>query len=119
MSGWAQVVACRRLRSNCVQRQPQILAQVLGMLDPHGQPDQRVADPQSGTLRGGYGRVRHQGRMLDQALDAAEAFSQRENLAMLEETARAREIGVKVDRDDAAKAAVHLAPRKRMLGMRF
>ena len=59
----------------------------------------------------------HQRRVLDQALDAAQALGQREQLAVLEEALRAGEIGLQLDRDHAAEAA-HLPLRQRVLRMR-
>ena len=54
-----------------------------------------------------------------EALDAAEALGEREDLAALEETPRARESVAQLEGDHAAEAAAHLAPRQRVLRMRF
>ena len=56
-------------------------------------------------------------RMLDQALDAAETFGEREQLAALQEARRALEPALDAGGDDAAEAA-HLALGEFMLRMR-
>ena len=55
--------------------------------------------------------VGHDRRVLDQALDAAEALGEREQLRALEEALRAGEAALELDRDHAAEA-VHLAPAR-------
>jgi hypothetical protein len=52
--------------------------QVLAVLDPHRKPDQGVGDAQRRALIGRDRGVGHDGRMLDQALDPAQALGQRE-----------------------------------------
>ncbi len=63
--------------------------------------------------------MRHQRRMLDQALHAAQAFGQREHFARLEKTPRTVNVRVQIDRDNAAETAMHLVARQCMLRMRF
>ncbi len=72
--------------------------------------------PSVGAHLGWHRAVRHQRRMLDQALDAAEAFGQREQPAAFEETARIVERPVEFGRDHAAEGA-HLLLRQRVLGV--
>ena len=90
------------------------MPQILDILDPHRQADQAVADAQPGPLFGRDAGVRHQGRVLDQAFHAAQAFGQGEHGAAFQEAPRARQVGIEVDRDDAAET-VHLALRQRVL----
>src|SRR5689334_2729594 len=61
-----------------IQRAPQIALQVLRILDADRQPYEAVADAECCTLLRGNRRVRHDGRMLDQALHSAEALRERE-----------------------------------------
>ena len=53
------------------------MARVLQVLDADRQAHQGVADAQRGALRRRDAGVRHQGRVLDQAFHAAQAFGRR------------------------------------------
>ena len=58
----------------------------------------------------------HDRRVLDQALDAAQALGQREDPQRFEKAPRAGEVAVRsIERDHAAEAAVHLALGERVL----
>src|SRR4029077_17840149 len=74
-----------------------------------------VADAERGAGRGRERGVRHDARVLDEALDAAETLGEREQLALLERAARGPESAAQHRGDDAAVAARHLALRQRML----
>src|SRR6266849_1472953 len=60
--------------------------------------------------------MRHEGRVLDQTFDPAEALGQREQPAALEEASGAVERAFKLDRDHAAERA-HLRSGERVLRM--
>lgn len=62
--------------SNRIQRILQIAPQILDMFYPDREPHQCIADAQQRALRGRNRRMRHDGRMLDQALDPAQTFRQ-------------------------------------------
>src|SRR5438105_12886340 len=57
--------------------------QVVDALDPDRQADQPVVDAELRAVLRRDGGVRHDRRQLDQALDAAEALGQREEMAAL------------------------------------
>src|SRR5215471_8666989 len=86
------------------------------VLDADGEADEAVADAERRARFRRYRSVRHDRRMLDQALDAAEALGQREDLAALEEAARVVEAALEDRRHHAAEAA-HLPLGQRMLRM--
>src|SRR5207249_451466 len=77
----------------------------------------RVADAQGIALRRWNRAVGHQRRMLDEALHTAEAFGQREQMAVLQKTFRPGKIGVQADRHHAAEGA-HLSLGEFVLWMR-
>ena len=72
------------------QRLLQILDQIVRILDPDRQANQRIVDAERLALLGRNRGMRHQARMIDQALDAAEAFGDRENPQALQEAASLR-----------------------------
>ena len=96
------------------ERLLQIGLEVRQVLDPDGEPDQRIADADVGAHLGRHRGVRHDRRMLDQALDAAQALGQREDLAALEHAQRGAFAALH-DRRHHAAARGHLAQRERML----
>ena len=102
---------------NSCERLREVGSQVVDGFDSHRQPHQRIADAEARALLGRNRRVRHDRRVLDETLDAAQAFGEREDGARLEETARAGEVGVELDRHHAAEAA-HLLARERVLRVR-
>jgi hypothetical protein len=61
--------------------------------------------------------VRHQRRVLDQALDAAQTLGQREQPAVFQEALGARKIGLQHNRHHAAEGT-HLTARQRVLRVR-
>src|SRR5262249_32300543 len=61
-----------------VQRLLQVREQILFFFDAHRQTDQAVVDANLGAPLGGQTGVGHQRRQLDQALDAAQRFGERE-----------------------------------------
>src|ERR1700739_3689014 len=69
--------------ADALKRAVQVALQVVHVLDAHRQPHERVANAESLALFGRNRRMRHDGRVLDQALDPAQAFGQREQLAGL------------------------------------
>src|SRR5437763_6100372 len=71
--------------SHCVQRPFEIRDQIAGVLDPDRQSHEIVGNAERRAYVGGQRRMGHDGGMLDQALDAAEAFRQREQPTTLEE----------------------------------
>ena len=111
-----RAVACGT-SSDRVERALEIALEVRDVLDADRQPHEVVADAELRPLIRRNRGVRHDRRMLDQALDAAQALGEREELAALEEALRPGEVGRKVERDHAAEAA-HLARGERVLRMR-
>src|SRR5450830_1281004 len=105
-------------RLNRVERRAQVVAQVFDVFDADRQAYQAVSDAQLGPLFCRDACMRHQGRVFDQAFHAAQAFGQGKHFAAFQEAARASQVGIEVDRDDAAEA-IHLALGQRMLRMRF
>ncbi len=57
--------------------------------------------------------------MLDEALDAAETFGEREEVRVFEKTPRTREVGVERERNHAAETGAHLALRQLVLRVRL
>src|SRR5262249_31117236 len=86
--GIALHFSAKRWRSPLAQRSRQIGDEVVRTLDADREPYQAVADAERRAHLGGHRAVGHQRRMLDQALDPAEAFGQGEQPAALEEAAR-------------------------------
>jgi len=60
--------------------------QIIDMFDANGQSHQPVVNADCGSLLGGDGRMSHEGWMLDEAFNAAEAFGQGENVARLQKS---------------------------------
>ena len=95
--------------------------EVVDVLDAYRQAHQAFIDSEVGAHVLGQRSVSHDGRMLDQALDAAEAFGEREKLAALEEAARGAHCAflaaLEHCRHHAAIALVHLACSEQVLRM--
>src|SRR2546421_10606486 len=91
--------------------------QIPDILDAHREAHESVADAEAGAHILGQRGVRHDRRMLDQALDAAEALGEREELAALEEALRCSESALEDGGDHAAIALVHLLRREQVLRM--
>src|SRR6185312_12344976 len=111
----------KRLRSAVArfistQRVIEVGDQVVEILDADGKADEGVADAERLALLRWQRGVRHDGGMLDQALDPAQALGQREDLDPLEEAPRFGQAALELDRDHAA-VAVHLAPGQLVLWM--
>src|SRR5437868_2983296 len=100
-----------------IERMLELGDQVLDILDAHREAHQPVADAEPGAHVLGQRGVRHDRRMLDQALDAAEALGEREELATLEEALRRAESAFEDSRHHAAVALVHLLGGEQVLRM--
>src|SRR6185503_16172340 len=105
-------------RAGLLERVVQLGDQVVDALDADRQAHQAVVDAQAGAHVLGQRRVRHDRRVLDQALDAAQALGEREQAAALEEALRRGESALQHRRDHAAVTRVHLPRRQRVLRMR-
>ena len=99
------------------QRLLEIGDQILDVLNAHRESDQRVVDAERSALIGGHRSVRHDPRMIDQALDAAETLGDREYPAALEAAARRIDSAANEEADDAAEPVLHLRARQRVLRM--
>src|SRR3954464_8728460 len=91
--------------------------QVLDVLDADRKPHQSIADAKARAHVLGQRGMRHDRRVLDQALDAAEALGEREELAALEEAPRRGQATFENGGDHAAIALVHLLRREQVLRM--
>src|SRR5437868_2718054 len=91
--------------------------QVLDVLDADRKADQSIADAEARAHVLRQRRMRHDRRVLDQALDAAEALGQREELAALEEALGCRQPTLENRRNHATVALVHLLRREQVLRM--
>ena len=100
-----------------VERLAQVGDQVVRALDADREAQQPVGDPAAVALVLGDRAVRHARRMVDQRLDAAQAFGEREQLRALGDFERARLRAAQRHRDDAAEAA-HLLARELVLRVR-
>src|SRR5690606_404739 len=94
----------------------EILHQVIDVLDPDRQADQAFRDAHAVAHLLRYGGVRHDGRVADERLDAAERFREREEAGALDNLLCALE-RAELQADHAGKAA-HLTLRQLVLGMR-
>ena len=90
--------------------------EVAGVLDACRDADERIRDADRLSRFGGEAAMGHDRRMLDQALDAAEAFGKREDLHALEDAPGPREVAVEFHGDHAAEG-MHLPPGEGVLGM--
>src|SRR5262249_40783042 len=84
------------------QRRGEVGDEVVGILDADREPHQAIADAESRAHLGGHRAVGHQCGMLDQALDAAEAFGQREQPAAFEKAAGGVEAAPRLGQGHAA-----------------
>src|SRR5690606_28666152 len=75
--------------------------QVLDILDPARQPNQRVVDPERRALVGWNRGMRHQSRVIDETFDAAQALGDREDAQLLEKAARLIHAALHEQRHDA------------------
>src|SRR2546425_3548977 len=110
--------ALRRVRYRVSSRERliEIGDQVLHVLDPHGEPHQTVAQPHLVAQRLRDARVRHRGRVPDQALHSAQRLGEREDAGALDEAPRplqAPEL-----QTDHAPEPLHLAARELVLRVR-
>ena len=96
----------------------QIVDQIAHIFHTDRQPNERIGDPKLLAFFLRNRAMRHERGMIDQALDAAQAFRERKEMRVLEKTPRACEIGFQDDRDHSAEAA-HLLAREIVLRMRF
>jgi hypothetical protein len=60
------------------ERGVEIVDEIIGILNSHRQPYERIPDIQGGAHLGPQGGMRHQRRVLDQALDPTQALGKRE-----------------------------------------
>src|SRR5207302_7048945 len=100
-----------------LERVFQLGEEVVNVLDADRQAHQALVDAELGAHVLGQRGVSHDRRVLDQALDAAEALGESEELAALEETPGALQPALKNGRHHAAVAAVHLPFCKGVLGV--
>src|SRR5258706_6095798 len=100
-----------------IERMPELGDQVLHVFDSDGQAHQAIADAKARAHVLGQRSVRHDRRMLDQALDATEALGEREELAALEEALRCAESAFEHGGDPSAIALVHLLGGEQVLRM--
>src|SRR6185437_6335622 len=103
--------------SASAERLPQLPDQILRILHPHRQADQPVTDAERGAYRGGQRGVRHEPRMLDQALHPAQALREREEVTPLEHPAGIVERSLQYRGHDPSVATRHLSACQRMLWM--
>src|SRR5205807_534449 len=105
-----------RATSDAVERLEQIFHQVLPVLDSDAEADEAVLDAEHAPrLRRNRG-VRHDRRMLDQALDAAERLRAGEDAQRLQQRARCGKAALDDESEHAAEAG-HLLARELVLGM--
>src|SRR5216684_2875084 len=95
----------------------QLVDEVIDVLDADGQAHQAFVDAELGAHVLGQRGVGHDRRVLDQALDAAQALGEGEQLAALEEPPGALQPALEHRRYHAAVAAVHLPFRQGVLGV--
>src|SRR5690606_32175215 len=95
----------------------QVSDQVLDVLDTDRQADQRVVDTERLALLGRNRRMRHQARMVDETLDAAQTFRDREQAQALQHLARLVQPALHEERHDTAETVAHLLLRERVLRM--
>src|SRR2546425_9812325 len=88
--------------SNSPERLIEIGDQVFHVLDPDGEPYETVAQPHLVAQRLRYARVRHRGRVPDQALHAAQRLREREDPGALDEAPRPFQ-GPELQADHAAE----------------
>src|SRR5258708_11220227 len=91
--------------------------QILDVLDADRKAHESIADAEAGAHVLGQRGVRHDRRVLDETLDAAEALGEREELAALEEALGCSESTLDDGGDHAAIALVHLLCREQVLRM--
>src|SRR5437667_9843690 len=102
---------------NRIERGFQIVDQVAHIFHADGEPNKRISDTKRLALLLRHRCVRHERGVIDETFDAAQTFREREQVCVLEKTARSGEIGFQHDRNHPAKAA-HLRAREIMLRMR-
>ena len=107
--------ASRPPADQAVQRVPQVLEQVLDVLDADRQADQVVRHLQRGT---GHRRVRHRGRVLDQRLHATERLGQGEQLGGRADAQRRLAPARHPERHHARRSGASAWPRPRGRGAR-
>src|SRR5438552_7265821 len=98
------------------QRLIQIRDQVLHVLDPDRQPHQAVGKSHAAPHFGRHTRMRHRGRMPDQAFDAAERFCERKDLGPPDEAPGNGGVA-QLDADHPAET-LHLTGRQVVLRVR-
>src|SRR6185295_13944119 len=99
-------------RAALLERVVQLGDQVVDALDADREAHQAVVDAQPGAHVLRQRGVGHDRRVLDQALDPAQALGEREQAAALEEALRGIEPALQHRGDHAAVAGVHLAQRE-------
>src|SRR5262245_29782098 len=90
------------------ERRLELRDQIVHVFDADRQADEPIADAKIRAHLRWQRRMGHDGRVLDEALDATETLGECEELAALEKTARRRETALQHRRDHAAVAALHL-----------
>ena len=89
----------------------QIVDQIVHVLDADRKPNERIGDAERLAFFFRDRAVRHERRMIDQALHAAQAFREREQMRVLEKTSRARP-------DRFSRSIVTMPPKPRICALR-
>src|SRR5215470_8541613 len=113
----AATATTSEMRKTLIQRVLQLGDEIVDVFDADGEPHQAVADAEARAHVLRQRRMRHDRRMLDEALHAAQAFGERKELAALEKAARCREPASQHRAHHAAIAVVHLLGGEQMLRM--
>src|SRR6202011_3824459 len=118
MSGERTRGACAPRKSDRFEGELQIVDQIANVFDAHRKAHERIGHAERFALFFRYRRMRHEGGMINQALDAAQTFRERKKMRVLKETPCALEIGFQNHRDHAAETA-HLGAGEVVLWMRL
>src|SRR6185312_14688455 len=103
--------------SGSPERMFELRDEIVGALDADREPHEAIADPELRTHRRRQARMGHESRVLDEALDPAEALGEREKLAPLQKSPGIVERSLQLRAHDPAKSAPHLPLRELVLRM--
>src|SRR5690348_10388142 len=103
--------------SGSAERMFELRDQIVGALDADREPHEAVADSELRSHRWRQARMRHEPRVLDEALDPAEALGEREKLAPLQKSPGILERSLQLRAHDPAESAPHLSFRELVLRM--
>src|SRR5690606_16404930 len=104
-------------RSASAEGVVEVRDQVPYILDADREPDEAVADAQHRPRLRRHGGMRHDGRVVHEALHAAQAFGERKDLAAFEKRPRLLEAALDEERHDAAMGG-HLRTGRLVLWVR-